>query len=664
MKDKLYSESFDEEIQEKDQDPNTMIERKLGALISRDINNALTHKGSDIDDTGLSIEEQWEDEYKLLRGGGLQWTTNIAYRPRKDRLKRPNSEDNFIHTAIHIQVASITSTPPEVRVSGKKRHEEQSSKLTHLCRYNDVRNKFNSQWKEIVREYVSYGPAILKVCWDSDWIGGSGPDRFIGEVKIESMPKEDTLFDPAVTDLEKDLQKSRFVGFRTRQFLNYIQNRWERFSNAINYESVDDNYINEGTEHESVYLYEMYYKGFPEYMPEERKKELRERALIQEQQGNHYKAKDLYDMADGDVEGVHLAYYCNDILLEYVPYVYDHGLYPVVFSTRYKDLKNHWGYGEIRNIKIPQLLHNKADEIEIEAMCKEGLGGGYFNEGAITQKQLDNLVDNGAKSGMWYNVQDINGIRERTGVKVPPSITNYKEHKQRMVETVSVNPDIAQGRMPSANAPFKAVNMLSQKVDVKTSSAAEKLKDLLVEVNKLRIKLFEQFYTEERYYRYTDSEHIMHEGTFRNEEMFSVWTRELAQEEILNPETGQLEIIQKEISEYYVPDFDIEINILPKKPDDRDYYTNLAFELHNRQILTDKHLLFTLDEGRLPDMEDILKDMAMQNEIKGMVQQIDQLPEAIKPKVFENMKMAIDQTVQQTMQFMEQQAMNQPMPRA
>ena len=290
MKDKLYSEKLDEEISEKDQDPNKPIERSLGASISVDINNAETNKRSDVDDTGLSIEEQWEDEYKLLRGGGLQWSTNMAYRSIRNRKKRPNSEDNFIHTAIHIQLANITANDPEVRIDGKKEHEEKTRKLTHVSRYNDYKNKFYATWKEIVREYISYGPAIVKVCWDSEIIGGSGPDRYIGDVKVEHMPKEDTLFDPAVTDLEKNLQKSRFVGFRSRQFIKYIQKRWEKYANSISYETVDDDYINEGTEHESVYLYEMYYKGFPEYIPEERKKELRERAMLEDEKGNFYKA--------------------------------------------------------------------------------------------------------------------------------------------------------------------------------------------------------------------------------------------------------------------------------------------------------------------------------------------------------------------------------------
>jgi hypothetical protein len=350
------------------------------------------------------------------------------------------------------------------------------------------------------------------------------------------------------------------------------------------------------------------------------------------------------------------------VLLEYVPYVYDHGKYPFSFTTRYDDETSHWGFGEIRNIKIPQVLHNKADEVEMEAMSRQGLGGSYYRRGSVAPKQIEKIREDGGKGGMWFEVNDINGIKEREGVQVPSNIPQYKEHKQRMVETVSVNPSVAQAQMPSANAPFKALNLLNNKVDVKTNSAALKLKDLLVQINKLRIDLFAQFYTEERYYRYTDSQHNMHEGTFRNDEMFDVWSREVVQEEVMDPMTGQPTIVSKELQEYYVPDFDIEVTILPKKPDDRDYYTNLAFHLHELGVLTERHLLYTLEEGRLPDMEEILQDMAMANEIKGMMQSLEQLPEIIRPEAIESMKQAIDNTVGQAMRQMEQQAMQgQPM---
>jgi hypothetical protein len=659
LKNKLFSEAFDDYIQKIDSpdgaDPNNEIERRLGALIQQDINNAEQSKKDTTDETGLSIEEIWEDEYKMAKGGGLQWSTNMAYRNQRDRIRRPNSEDNFIHPAIEIQVANLTATPIEPTIKGKKEHEEHAQKITHMARFNDYRNNFDQTWKEIVRDFVSYGPAIVKVCWDGEWIGGKGPDRYVGEVKVEHINHEDFLVDPSIINLDRDLQTAQYIGFKSRQKVDYIAKRWEQYGKYVFAEVNDDYLIDEGIENETTNLYEMYYKGFPEYMPKERAKELRERAMLQEEQGDYYKSRDLLDMANGDLEGVHLAYYCNDILLEYIPYVYDNGKYPVAFRTRYRDRKCQWGYGEIRNIKIPQLLHNKADEIEIEAMVKEGLGGGYYQSGSIDAKQLDNIVQNGAKSGMWFPVNNLQGIKERTGVKVPPNISGYKEHKQRMVETISSNTAISQGMSPSASMPFKAIAALGERTDIKTKSAAHKLRDLIIEVNKLRIDLFSQFYTEDRYYRYVDSQNNINEGTFRNDEIFDVWSREMQQKKMIDPNTGEAMVDpttgepmqqQVELQEYFVPEFDVDVDIISKKPNDREYYTNIAFQLHQLQILSPEDLLFTLEEGRLPETADIIEHLHARNQLSGMTAQIQQLPQDMQDVAVQNMAMALQQTVQ------------------
>jgi hypothetical protein len=664
IKDKLFSEQWDEEVQSSDDaensDPNTDIERKLAALIGIDINNAKTSKEDATDDLGWSIEEQWDDEYKMLKGGGLQWKTNIAYRDNDAMQVRPNSEDNFIHPAISIATANITASPTEVTIKGKKKHEKHAQSITHISRFNDQRNEFNSTFKEMVTEFIAYGPLIAKVIWDGEWMGGSGPDRWVGDVKIEHVRKEDCLFDSSVLDLKSNMNKCKYVGFKSRQSIRYVQDRWNRFGKHISAEVNDDELINEGIENENVTLYEMYYRGFPEYMSEDRIKELKERTAVQEEQGDSYKAKDLYDMANGNLEGVHLAYYCNDILLEYIPYVYDHGKYPCVFTTRYNDPKNQWGYGEIRNAKIPNILHNKGDEIEIEAMSREGLGGGYYNTGAITKKQLDNILQNGSRGGMWFEVAQVNQIQERTGVKVPTSITNYKEHKQRMVETISSNTPINQGQLPSANMPFKAIAELGARSDVKTKQAADLLKDFLIGANKLRIELFAQFYTEERYYRYTGSNDEVIEGTFNQDEIFDVWARETEEEPILDEmgqpaldEMGQPMTQQVEKMERFVPDFDIEVTILSKKPDDRNYYTSLAMDLNSKGMLTFEDLLYTLEEGKLPSNEDIIQHVQAQNVVMSMISQVQQLPLEIQDQA----KQVMQQTLQDMMQQFAQQNM-------
>lgn len=661
---KLFSEQWDEEVQSTDDmensDPNTDIERRLAALIGVDINNAKTAKEDSTDDLGFSIEEQWKDEYNMLKGGGLQWKTNIAYRDNDASQVHPNSEANFIHPAVSIATANITASPVESTIKGKKKHEKHAQSVTHISRFNDMRNNFDATFKDMVREFIAHGPLITKVIWDGEWMGGSGPDRWVGDVKIEHVYKEDCLFDPAILDLKKNRDKSRYVGFKSRQSIRYVQDRWKRFGKHISAEVNDDELINEGIENDNVTLYEMYYRGFPEYMPEDRAKELRERAVVQEEQGDTYKAKDLYDMANGNLEGVHLAYYCNDILLEYIPYVYDHGKYPCVFTTRYKDTKNQWGYGEIRNIKIPQILHNKSDEIEIEAMAREGLGGGYYNTGAITKPQKDKILEDGSRGGMWFEVDQVNQIKERTGVKVPASITNYKEHKQRMVQDISSNTAINQGKVEKSGLPYKAIAELGARTDIRTKQAVDLLKDFLIEVNKLRIELFAQFYTEERYYRYTGSNNEVMEGTFNQDELFDVWARETEEKPILDKtgqpvldEMGQLMTEQVEKMERFVPDFDIEVQIISKKPDDRNYYTSLAMDLHSKQLLTFEDLLYTLEEGKLPSNEDIIQHVQAQNTVISMISQIQQLP----PEIQDQAKQIMQQTLQNMVQQFAQQNM-------
>lgn len=664
LKDKLFSEQREEDIQSIDDlensDPNTDMERRLAALISKDINNAKTSKEDSTDDLGWSIEEQWEDEYKLLKGGGLQWKTNFAYRSDKDSQVRPNSEDNFIHPAISIATANITATPVEVTIKGKKQHEKHAQSVTHISRFNDMRNNFDSMFKDMVREFVAHGPLIAKVIWDGKWMGGSGPDRWVGDARIEHVYKEDCIFDPAILDLKRDMNKSRFVGFKSRQCVKYVQDRWKRFGKHISTEVNEDELVNEGIENDNVTLYEMYYRGFPEFMPSDRVKELRERASIQEEQGDIYKAKDLNDMANGNLEGVHLAYYCNDILLEYIPYVYDHGKYPCVFTTRYKDTKNQWGYGEIRNIKIPQILHNKADEIEIGAMAREELGGFYYGAGAIDEKQLDKILEDSSLPGMWFAVNDVNQLKERTGAKIPASVTNYKEHKQRMVQDISSNTAINQGKVEKSGLPFKAIAELGARTDIRTKQAVDLLKDFIIELNKLRIELFAQFYTEERYYRYTGSNNEVMEGTFRNDELFDVWARETENKPVLDEagkplldKTGQPQMQQVEKMERFVPDFDIDVAIISKKPDDRNYYTSLAMDLNSKGMLTFEDLLYTLEEGKLPSNEDIIQHVQAQNTVTAMIGQIQQLP----PEIQDQAKQMMQQSIQMLMQQYAQQAM-------
>lgn len=646
----------------------TEEEQHTVAKIESDMAYARSSKESDTDNRGWSIEDEWEDDYYLWKGGGLHWLTKFAYRSKKNRRIRPNSENNFIFNALVNQHANITAQTPDVTYIGVEGEDDEIAKiLTDVTRYVNRKNHFSEVWKMLVFDFITSGPTIAMVTWDNDWIGGRGPQRWIGDVRVERIDKFEMYFDPAIIDLQKDLQRCSYIIRRYREKLEYIEKTWE-IGKYVTEQANEDEYTEEGGNPQQAYIEQHWHKGFPWFVPDERKQALLERADELEQEGEPYKAQDYRDSAKGDLEGVHVAYVSNGILLEYRPYEYEDGLYPFVFTTRYYDIKNQWGFGEIKNIKIPQVMHNKADEIEIEAMSKEGLGGNYYQEGAVNPRQLDNIKANSGKGGTWLEVDNINLIKPRDGVRVPASITNFKEHKQKMVETISGNTDIQQGINPSASTPFASIEALGARSDVRVGTISEKLEDFLIRVEQLKQSRFAQFYTEERYYRITGKDNVVSEGTFKNTDMMREWVRDTQEVPVLDeagnqvidslpvpnaegtldfenvPRTEMQDMIEK-----YVPDFDVKVVVVSEKPTDRNYYTNLAMKLYELQLLSPEDLLMTFEEGKLPNTQDIIDKLHARQPVQEILSQIEQMPEEIQGVVHQQFQMAMQQIVQNIM---------------
>ncbi len=629
-------------------DHNTPEETALLNIIIINQENAETSRTSLSGDNLWDIETEREDEYKLYKGGGLQWSTRLAPRSKKAREIRPNSEDNFIFTSIENIKSNITVNTPEATFEGTGEDDtEIANKLTYASKFNDTRNNFRALWKKFVLDFVAYGPAIGAVVWDPDWIGGTGPNRWIGDVRLLRISWKDIYFDPAIIDLEDRLQECSFIHRKFRKKLSYFKNKWKEKGHYVQEENNTDDMQYEGSDPQQAYLIESWHRGKPNFIPNEWKKVFLQKAqelMIPSVNLDEYKAQEYKDMASGILDGVHVAYMANGVFLEYIPYVYDDGLYPFVYKTLYSDENSPHGFGEIRNIKIPQVMHNKADEIEIEAMSREGLGGMYHSKGSVSSKQKTEILNNNGKGGMWLEVDNINGLKEREGARVPGNILQYKEHKQRMVETISQNTPIQQGMAPGSNMPYKAIAELGARTDVRTKSKVEILEDFLIEMNRLRCNRFAQFYTEDRYYRIKGQNGAIVTGTLNSNEMYKQWEREPPQVD----EMGQ-EIPAK--IEKYVPEFDITVKIMDEKPTDRNYYTQTAFNLLGQNGITIEDLWYTLEEGKFPQKDEVLEHLKSQNMAMQVTDILNQLPPEAQQVVMSN----IQGMLQQVMASMQQQ---------
>jgi hypothetical protein len=549
--------------------------------------------------------ERWEDEYKMLTGD--QWSTSFANRSRAVKKQRPNSVDNFIFPAIENIVASVTSNMPDVCIEGVGNDDQEiGKKLTNASRYNNQKNKFNEAWIDGVRQYIAYGPIICFVVWDNDWISGVGPDRQIGDVRLEFERKEDVYFDPAIINLRKDMQECGFIHKKIRKKLSYIKERFPKYGHMVDGDTNDDSMINEGDNPKMVWLIERRERGLPnkDLMTDEHREKLKAKA-DELRESEPFEAEKFDEMATGNYKGVHKSYIANGIFLEYVPYEFDDGLYPVAYTCLYDDEKQQIGYGEIKNVMIPQILHNKADEIQLEGMSREGLGGKYYKKGSITPRQLAAIKKYNGVGGAWCEVENPNGLSDREGAKVPQSVPQYKEHKQRMVETITQNTAIQQGMSPG-NLPYRAIAELGARTDVRTAAKIKKLENFLKEVNRLRINRFRQFYTEDRYFRIRSDDGGILEGKLNAQElMIGSWERD----HVENPETGEL----TPRIEKFMPEWDIRVKILDERPKDRAYNTSTAFELFGIHGLTMADLWYALEEGKLPARDTALANLEKQN---------------------------------------------------
>jgi hypothetical protein len=591
------------------------------------------------------IEAIWDDEYKMQIG--KQWDTTLAPRSREAKKRRPNSQDNFIFPAIYNMHASLTANEPQSIIEPvEPGDKELADKLTGVIAFERYRNKFRTLWKKAVLQGLMYGPFIYQITWDNTWIGGAGPNRWIGEIRHTVIKKEDFFPDPAIRDLEERLQDCSYINIRYRKKMDFFK---ENFPDKALFVNADEETAeDEGMEPNQATMYAHWHRGLPKYMPDKWAKEFKTKAEEYRANGNTYKAQEYEDKAKGIYKGVHVAFSTKTVMLDYIPYIYDDGNYPIAYRVLYQDEKSPFGLGEIRNVMMPQINHNKADEVELEAMSKEGLGGGYFEKGSMTPAQLDSLMQNSGKGGTWHEVTTLGGLRERTGVKVPASITNYKEHKERMIQTITQNTAIQQGLKPGGVTAYSAIAELGARSDTKNKGKIETMEDLLIDITMMEISRISQFYTEERTFRILGDKaelikkkaELAQQGiqqaadptgmmqpmqvpqqipqqaqqpmpmqqqdslqqTFSNQEMIKTWERE----------PGQVE--------EYIPEFDIRVKVVDERPTDRNYYTNIAMQLVGK-FMDVESFWTTIEDGKFPPKEEIMARIKQEQAQQQAIQQ-------------------------------------------
>ena len=589
---------------------NKMDTEKVLAKILADIEQS---KGSKND-----YIEQWEDERKCYLGN--QWELSFMGSTRKDKQLRPNSVDNFIYPTIEFKRYILTTNTPDqyITLMSTQKKEENTdiymqnklaSEIMTKCVDSIMyKNKYPLIWDKIILQGLMHGPLISMVSFDGDWKGGVGENRWVGEVNISFIDVRDFLPDPAITDLETNMQDAEFICIRQRKKNKWFKDKYGiDISKKVSVNLLEDDTRDEGQIETMSNLYIYFHKGTPKEVTKEWK-DIWEAKL---ENADPDDALRYEEMIKGKAEGVHAILCTDGHMLEYIPYVYEDGLYPIAYKVIHIDPDSQWGFGEIKNMIMPQVLHNKADEIEIEAYSKQGLGGIVFNKNAVTEKQKRIMAENMYRGGAILEVNDVNGIKPRYQVQTPQSLIAYKQGKEVLAYSIGGYTPIQQG-VAKAGTPFKAIQELGARADVRTIGIIKKAELFHREIVELIISRVKQFYKDKRVFKsYMNEEPEL--ITYNPDLIYDTWEREL--------EDGST------VKEKYLPEYEIRVSISDAKPNDRDYYINLANMLFERGLVDEESYLDTIETGKLPNIN-IIKTRLEQ--LKQQLQQ--QMPEQQMPE--------------------------------
>lgn len=658
-KDKVRGIFYDDKPDKRqDEETNTPKQQKLYNMVMGDFEVFRADR--------QKYEGFWEQEENFY--AGEHWK---GLRSGDAANLRPNAKDNLVFAYAEAICGKLAGWMPFPDYEAQEEGDTDKARaLNDYIPYELRKIGFKETHRRAVLRMVKHGPLVYKVLYDPTIEGGRGMNRYEGRNDVVAVDFATFYPDPRVKTF-KDMHRMGAVIQRSRQPIEYFCERWKGQGEKVTpdnegeevFDELNGNWgYSESSRRETCGLLEYWYRGLPKMMTKEDKqlfRDLADDALERNVDPSEFEAK-----AKGTMEGVHCIYVSTSgVFLEHKSYVYDHGQYPFVARTLYPLEGNPWGKGFVRDIISPQIFLNRYSEIIMDTLGRMGNGAIFYEEGAIT------------KPGTWANHRGDPGamlpvapgmldkIREVDGHNVPGSLFNIIDVQQLMIQKITGQFDSANGQASSAVTSGEQAKALMAAAGTRLNTASDVITDALEEVFWMLIELIAQFYKSERIARvngrkvaigrdfivsrveaeYTREEEI--EGDqiaapemYRNagetgaDPMQMDMAGDPTVQEGMDPEMmgmmpGKMEPVL--VQEEFVPEFDIRVNVGVDKPQDREYWLQLAFNLMNlRDPITQAPLIdaeavsYVLQNGHMEPMDVIQQRI---EEKMGQQQQVEQL---------------------------------------
>lgn len=560
---------------------------------------------------------------------------------------------------------------------------------------------FRQKFVRAMRRCLLHGPFILQTTHDPDFEGGRGMYRYTGRNDIVPVDLYSFFPDPRVTDFINLQKMAAIIVRPEPKTMEYFRKRFgkrgelvqpdntqgehgstnELSSSAFNRDVFAGGTTMASTGTQTAHLLEYWYRGLPKLITREDReafKDAAEEALERGADPSEYLAK-----LRGDMEGVHCIYISqNGVFLEHKAYIYDHGEYPFTARTLYPQEGSVWGAGFGRDMISLQIALNRFTEMAMETMGKQGNNAIMYEEGSITkprtwqeQRSIEGAMLPIAMGGM-------DKVKPLPAADMPGSLFNMITHVLEMFQKVTGQYDSANGQADSRVTSGAQARALIAAAGTRLNTVSDLISESLQEVFRQYVELMVQFYTNERISRVNGrkvsisraslissvpTEYVPADGMMSEpieQEMMPAppmspegmmpLGEEAPMPDMMGDPTmeGMLgadpmsmppgpqppqepEVLT--LNEEFIPEFDIRVNIGVDKPQDREYWTQLGFNLLNIQdpvtglpMLDGEGLSYILQTGRMESMDIIQRRIEERSQQTQQMQQTAQQAEQLQ----------------------------------
>lgn len=606
----------------------------------------------------MPIQEEFEECYKMYNGDhwSLKDPLGMPLRTNQQKQSRPNTVENYIFSLIEGMVAEFSEDMEIIDYPTEPGADDIANIMTDLKKHVMYKNKTLHQRERYTRNFFLYGTGIWHTFWDPGWKGGRGPNRWEGDIRLQSLHPQAVFPDARCrADIEEG-QRIHKAFYRSKEYIE------EKFGVEVQADEPtarmqisEDEVHRYSGEDEEVLLVETWYKGKPMITDRDDDSEM----------NNKY--------------GMHVVWWCgerNPTYLHHENFIYfepeEDPTFPFIFRQRYPRENSVWGYGEAWFLKSPQIALNKTAELILEGHMHFALGQTFYKPGAISPKQEKFLRQYGTLPNMYFAVNNIEEIKRIHGRGVDPTLSQETQRLEKTMEAIIGRHDISQGRTPGSVVAFRALDLLSARARIRLRSAENAMITAYEEIGNYMNHLITRFYTERRAYRILGDNAETTEYVIINEETgeehpfpgqippgYVLETKRSSglEHKIFQPEdirkvhifdlkvgtsevrdydddvAREIDLIDmlKEDPEYeqemtveyevYCPELDTKSRVSTAQPTDRAFHMETAKELLMGELIDIETFFYVMEHGKFPPIRGLMKKQKEEEASHAQIEQ-------------------------------------------